>query len=102
MLDLKMIRQNPDKVREGLGKKGEDTQSVDALLVLDERRRSILTDVEKLKAERNKVSEQVARLKREKQDAQSLIEEMSVVSRNIKDFDEELRTVDGKIQDLLL
>jgi seryl-tRNA synthetase len=102
VLDLKMIRQNPDKVREGLGKKGEDTQSVDALLVLDERRRSILTDVEKLKAERNKVSEQVARLKREKQDAQSLIEEMSVVSRNIKDFDEELRTVDGKIQDLLL
>lgn len=102
MLDLKMIRQNPDEVREGLRKKGEDAQFLDELLMLDERRRSMLTDVEKLKAERNRVSDQVARLKREKQDAQALIEEMGVVSRQIKNFDEELRTVDQKIQDLLL
>ncbi len=102
MLDLKMIRQNPDKVREGLAKKGEDARFLDELLALDERRRSILTDVEKLKAERNRVSDEIARLKREKQDAQSLIEEMGVVSRNVKDFDEELRGVDAKIQDSLL
>src|SRR5690554_1355210 len=102
MLDLKMIRQNPDEVREGLRKEGEDAQFLDELLMLDERRRSMLTDVEKLKAERNRVSDQVARLKREKQDAQALIEEMGVVSRQIKNFDEELRTVDQKIQDLLL
>ena len=102
MLDLKMIRQNPNKVREGLAKKGEGAHYLDELLALDERRRGILTDVEKLKAERNQVSDQVAHLKREKKDAQSLIEQMRVVSQNIKDFDEELRTVDGKIQDLLL
>ena len=102
MLDLKMIRQNPDKVREGLAKKGEEGQYLDGLLVLDERRRSILTDVEKLKAERNQVSDEIARLKRDKSDAQSLIKEMRVVSQNIKDLDEELRTIDGNIQDLLL
>lgn len=102
MLDLKMIRQNPEKVREGLEKKGEDVRFLEDLLSLDERRRKILTDVEKLKAERNRVSDQVARLKREKEDAQSLIEEMGVVSRNIKNYDEELRAVDGQIQDLLL
>lgn len=102
MLDLRMIRQNPETVREGLAKKGEDAGYLDELLTLDERRRSILTDVEKLKATRNQVSSEIARLKREKQDAQSLLKEMGVVSRQIKDFDEELRTVEREIQDQLL
>ena len=102
MLDLKMIRQDPDKVREGLAKKGEPVHYLDDLLALDERRRSMLTEVEKLKAERNEVSEEIALLKREKKDAQPLIEEMRLVSQGIKDSDEELRTVDGKMQDLLL
>ncbi|NMB00700.1 MAG: serine--tRNA ligase [Firmicutes bacterium] len=101
MLDLRMIRQNPDQVREGLAKKGEET-ALDELLALDEKRRSMLTEVEKLKAQRNEVSDEVARLKREKQDAQSLIEEMRLVSSKIKDFDEELRQIDAKLQDMLL
>lgn len=101
MLDLKMIRQNPDQVREGLAKKGEEA-ALDELLALDEKRRSILTNVEKLKAKRNEVSQEVARLKREKQDAQSLIDEMRVVSTQVKDYDEELRQVDANLQDLLL
>ena len=47
---------------------------------MDERRRSILVEVEQLKAKRNSVSEEIARPKREKQDAQSLVEEMRLVS----------------------
>ncbi|NMA60696.1 MAG: serine--tRNA ligase [Firmicutes bacterium] len=101
MLDLRMIRQNPERIREALRKRGEEAP-LEELLVLDEKRRSILTDVEKLKAKRNEVSDEVARRKREKEDAQELIAEMQVVSRQIKDFDEELREVDGKIQDYLL
>lgn len=101
MLDLRMIRQDPERIREALRKRGEEAP-LEELLVLDEKRRSILTDVEKLKAKRNEVSDEVARRKREKEDAQELIAEMQVVSRQIKDFDEELREVDGKIQDYLL
>lgn len=101
MLDLRMIRQNPELVREALRKRGEEAP-LEEILALDEKRRSILTDVEKLKAKRNQVSDQVAQLKREKQDAQDLIAEMQVVSKQIRDFDEELREVDGKIQDHLL
>lgn len=101
MLDLRLIRQNPEKIQEALRSKGEEAP-IGEILALDERRRSILTDVEKLKAQRNEVSDQVARLKREKQDAQSLIEEMRVVSQTIKDYDDELRDVDFKLQDLLL
>lgn len=102
MLDLRLIRQNPDQVKEGLAKKGEETAAVDQVLELDEKRRALLTEVEQLKAKRNEVSEEVARLKREKQDAQSLIEEMRVVSQRIKDLDEEVRTVSAQLQDVLL
>src|SRR5690554_6217678 len=101
MLDLRMIRQNPDKVREGLAKKGE-AAPIDEVLALDEQRRSLLTEVEQLKAKRNEVSEEVARLKREKQDAQHLIEEMRVVSQRIKELDDRVREVETKLQDLLL
>ncbi len=101
MLDIRMIRQNPDKVREGVAKKGE-TAPIDEILALDEQRRSLLAEVEQLKAKRNQVSEEVARLKREKQDVQPLIEEMRVVSQKIKDFDEQVRAVENKLQDLLL
>src|SRR5690554_8157999 len=102
MLDLRMIRQDPDKVKAGLAAKGEATFSIDEVLALDERRRGLLTEVEQLKAKRNEVSEEIARLKREKQDAQSLIEEMREVSQRIKDYDDEVRDVSSKLQDLLL
>lgn len=101
MLDLRLIRENPDKVREALAKVGEEAP-LDDLLAFDKQRRSMLTDVEKLKAKRNEVSDQVAQLKREKQDAQALIDEMRVVSQEIKNFDEELRVIDAKIRDSLL
>ena len=101
MLDLKMIRQDPEQVREGLRKLGADAP-LDELLALDEKRRSILTDVEKLKAERNRVSDEVAQLKRERKDADDLIDRMRIVSQQIKDFDNELREVDAKMQDSLL
>ena len=102
MLDLRMIRQNPEKVREGLRKIGEDTAQGDQILALDEKRRSMLTEVEQLKAERNTVSDEIARMKREKQDATETIERMRQVSQQIKDFDNELREVDAALQDALL
>lgn len=101
MLDLRMIRKNPEKVREALLKRGEEAP-LDELLTLDEKRRGILTQVEKLKAQRNEVSDEIARLKRGKQDSESLILEMREVSHNIKTFDDELREIDAKMQDHLL
>ncbi|HHY09590.1 MAG TPA: serine--tRNA ligase [Firmicutes bacterium] len=101
MLDLRFVRQNPEKVREALEKRGEEA-SLDELLDLDKRRRALLTDVEKLKATRNEVSGQVAQLKREGKEAQHLIEKMREVSQKIKDFDDELRTVGVKMEEALL
>ncbi|NMB39434.1 MAG: serine--tRNA ligase [Firmicutes bacterium] len=98
MLDLRFIRQNSDLVREMLKKRGEEAP-LDELLELDERRRSLLGEVEQLKAKRNAVSEEIAQLKRKKEDASELIAEMKVVSQNIKDYDEQLRIIDEQLLD---
>ena len=50
MLDIRLVRENPDVVREALKKRQSDAAVVDELIQLDERRRTLLSDVEELKA----------------------------------------------------
>ena len=61
MLDLNLIRENPDLVRTSLRNRQMDVSSVDEILKLDEKRRSLLTQVETLKAERNTVSKEIGK-----------------------------------------
>lgn len=102
MLDIKMIRAEPDKVRQGLVNRNESTEQLDAVLAIDEDRRRLLVQVETLKAERNKVSEEIARMKREKIDATSEIERMRGVSQEIKELDAKVAELDGQMDDILL
>ena len=83
MLDLRLIRQDSELIREMLRKRGEEAP-LDELLELDNQRRKLISEVEQLKAKRNAVSDQVAQMKRNKQDASALIEEMKVVSQRSK------------------
>lgn len=101
MLDLKLIRTNPELVREALVKKNVECD-LDGILRLDARRREILTEVEALKNRRNMASEQVARLKKAGQDASAVIAETREVSDRIKALDEELRGVEADLEALLL
>ncbi|HHX02580.1 MAG TPA: serine--tRNA ligase [Firmicutes bacterium] len=98
MLDLRLIRQDSELIREMLRKRGEEAP-LDELLELDNQRRKLISEVEQLKAKRNAVSDQVAQMKRNKQDASALIEEMKVVSQTIKDYDEQLRVIDEQLLD---
>ncbi len=100
MLDLKFIRENPEKVRAGLAAKNE-RRSIDEILQLDLRRRQLIQEADALKEKRNKVSMEVARLKKEKQDASSIIAEMKTVADKISAFDTERRGIGEKIEELL-
>lgn len=102
MLDLKFVRSNPDVVRDSLVRRGESTDGLDSLLAADEKRRSILVEVEELKRRRNEASEKVAHLKREGADASEIIEEMKGVAERIRGLDEELAAVESAIAELLL
>ncbi|WP_017729654.1 serine--tRNA ligase [Halalkalibacterium ligniniphilum] len=102
MLDVKRLRNNFDHIKEKLATRGEDISGLDRFGDLDEKRRSVIVEVEELKSRRNQVSQEVATRKREKQDADQLIIEMREVSDKIKQLDEELRTIDQDLEELLL
>jgi seryl-tRNA synthetase len=101
MLDRKLIRKDPDRVREGLRKKGA-AFDLDAFLALDERQRSLIQETEALKHERNEVSQEISRLKKEKRDASAILERMKRTSERIKEIDAELKEVGARLDELAL
>jgi seryl-tRNA synthetase len=100
VLDIKLIRQNPEIVREALANKGVNVD-LDKLIALDLRRRQILQEVEQLKAKRNEVSKQVGILKKQGQDASAIIAEMGSIGDRIKELDEQTRVTEEQIQELM-
>ncbi|MGH7417623.1 MAG: serine--tRNA ligase, partial [Candidatus Rokuibacteriota bacterium] len=63
VLDLKLVRQQPDLVRAGLRARGGEPAQVDAILEIDRRRRDLLTSIESLRSEQKKASVEIARLR---------------------------------------
>jgi len=100
MLDIGLIRENPDVVREALRKRHMDTTAVDQVAELDVKRRGLLTEVETLKAERNRVSKEIGRMK-EKEEREAKIAEMREVGDRISALDEQVRLVDEELQALV-
>lgn len=106
MLDVKFVRENVDKVKEALVKRGYDL-TLDEFLAQEEQRRDILKKAEELRQRRNTVSEEIGKLKRQKQaegaaTLSSLLEEMKGVSDEIKGLDEKLRELEEKTRSFLL
>ena len=101
MLDIKFIRENPEKVRRAIANKGEKGD-IDIILSLDKKRRDLISEVEKLKAERNAASAQVARLKKEKGDSTEIIARMRQVGEKIGLIDNELKEAETQIDEALL
>jgi len=96
MLDIKFIRENPDKVKKAIADRGQDL-NLDELLSLDEERRKSLIEVEKLKHQKNVVSDEVGMMLKEKKDAKGKISEMKVVSQKIDEIDKKVEAIDQKI-----
>jgi len=100
MLDLNLIREDPDKVRHSLKIRQMDSDVVDRILDLDLQRRTTITQVETLKAQRNAVSKEIARTK-DPAERQLKIDEMRLVGDQITKLDEDLRVVETALTDLL-
>lgn len=102
MLDMKLIRNETESVKERLATRGVDAAEVDALVADDAKRRELLVQTEELKARRNTVSDEIGLKKRNKEDASDVIAEMQTVSAKIKELDEAVAKVDEAIQDRML
>jgi seryl-tRNA synthetase len=101
MLDLKFIRENPERVKEAIKNKNESAD-LDLILELDKRRREIVPENDELKHKRNLFSEKIAQLKKEKKDASSEINLMKEVGKKISDLDSESKEIEEKLESLLL
>jgi seryl-tRNA synthetase len=105
MLDINLIRQNPDEVTDMLRRRqmSGDSGKVQELLDVDRSRKELVQRADDLKALRNRVSREIADIKRAGQgSAEELILQMKSVSDQISDLDTELAKVDAEMEELLL
>lgn len=100
MLDLKLIREEPDRVKAELVKLNADAP-IDEIIDLDSRRRAMVAKVEALKAERNEGSKQVSRTK-DATERNALIVKMRELGDDIAQLDEQQRKLDAELLDLQL
>ena len=100
MLDLKMIRNNEEEIKEKLATRGIDAKDIDDLLAKDNQRRDLIVKSENLKKMRNEVSDDISQLKRNKEDASDKIQEMRKVSQDIKELDEQLTAVEQEVENM--
>lgn len=101
MLDIKLIRSNPEILKKALLKR-KDSFDVNEILNLDEKRRQILVEVEQLKNKQNSDSKMIPIFKKEGKDIEPLMEEMKKLSDKIKVLDSEVRDIDEELNKILL
>lgn len=96
MFDIALLREQPDLVKKSLQDRQMDPAPVDEVLALDSERRSLLTRVETLKAERNTVSKAISQTK-DAAERQQKIEAMRQVGEDIAKLDDEVRKVEERL-----
>lgn len=101
MLDIKLIRENPDKINELLRRRNPDL-SVDEVIKIDEERRAIQTQADELRAKRKKESQQIGILKKNGENTDAIQAEMKKIGEDIKVLEEKQTELDDKQRDLLL
>lgn len=103
MLDIKLIRENPELVKQRLASRGRaDEARIGDIAVLDTRRRTLLTESDNLKAERNKVSKEIGAAKAKGEDAGPAMAAMKAVGDKIAALDQQVAGIDAELQNILL
>lgn len=103
MLDIKIIRENPDKVKAALKTRNADYDSyIYEILEIDEKRRKLSTETDALKAEQNKVSKQIPIMKKNGENTDAVMAEMKEISEKIKNDNAVISELETKQRDTLL
>ena len=101
MLDIKMIRENPEKVNELLQRRNPEL-SIDGVLEIDAERRKIQTQVDELRAKRKNDSQKIGMMKKNGENTDAVQEEVRKLGDDIKSLEEKQTELDEKQRDLLL
>jgi seryl-tRNA synthetase len=99
MLDIKIVRENPELVKNDLLKRGapEKAKWVDEILDHDRKRRELITQVDVLRHERNVVTDEIAALQRRGEDTSGKLVEAKAIPQRIKDLEVQMTTNEEKV-----
>jgi seryl-tRNA synthetase len=100
MINIDIVRYDPDKLINALKRRRMETSVVGEMKKLDEKWRAVLTEAEVLKAERNKVSKEISKIK-DKANREEKIKEMREVSDRISELDEKTRRIEEELNSLI-
>jgi seryl-tRNA synthetase len=102
MIDIKLIRENPDFVKERLKTRDESyLKLIDKLLEIDEERRKIIKEMESLRAERNEKSKLFPILKKEGKDTTEIQQRVKQIGEIIKNLEDKLQEIENEFNNIL-
>ena len=108
MIDLRLLRSDPDSVRVALARRGDEAL-LEPILLIDSERRALQVQVDELRAERNRASEQIGQLKRAGKDdvaaaerAETVSGEMRLLKETLDGLQQSLRDLDQRLQSALI
>ncbi|HOO25282.1 MAG TPA: serine--tRNA ligase [Clostridiales bacterium] len=97
MLDIRLIRENPDKVKAAMRTRNKDMDDlVDQVLALDVRRRELMGATDAMKQEQNAASRDIPRIKKEGGDISEIMTRMNILKEKIKNNDTEIADLESK------
>lgn len=96
MLDIRVIRENPEKVKAAMKSRNKDMDAqVDRVLQIDAARRELMGKADALKAEQNAASKEIPRIKKEGGDISEIMSRMNEIKESVKKLDAELADLDA-------
>ena len=101
MLDIRILRQEPERIKEALKKRNNDLD-IEPAIELDKKRREILQDVEAKKAKQNEISKKIPQMKKNGEDTAPIFADMKKLSEEIKADDEKVRAIDEELRNYML
>lgn len=101
MLDIKVLRNEPEKIKEALKKRYNDLD-ISPAIELDSKRRTILLEVEAKKATQNEITKKIPAMKKAGENTDAIFAEMKELSNEIKTLDDEVRKIDEELRSFML
>ncbi len=99
MLDLKLIRSEPERIKAALARRGADGQ-IDELLELDEQRRRLLPRIESARSERKRESGKIGALRKAGEDAADQMEAVRLLKLRLEEMEGELGTIEARLDEV--
>ena len=102
MIDPRLLKENPQRVKDVLSRRNMADFPIDELVTIDKRRRELMVETQELRQKKNVLSEAIARKKKNKQDASTELGRMKEVSSYLGDSEEELVKTEGRFKQLMM